>query len=354
MNLQRIIGKRRLALVAAATFGFGAATTGAAHAGPPPFSPSASVAGGTLTILGTIGDDSVAIGVPARDLNTLEVDLGNGAAPQRFDRSTFTTISVFLRLGDDQFEVLPGGSLADESLVVAGGAGDDTIVGGDGDDILSGGSGDDDIQGRDGTDLIFGNAGRDTVNGNRGNDTEILGRGNDTAVWNPGEANDVIDGGRDHDTLVFNGSNLDEIMSLSANGSQAVFLRNLGSIRMDLNRVEELDLATLGGADQVLVDNLDGTDLRTANIDLSSAAGTGDGLDDTVTVNGTNAADQIEVDAFDKTVQVSGLRAETRISGAETTDELLVHSLDGNDQVGVGDDAQALISVKVDLGAGQL
>lgn len=350
MDFLSIIGKRQLALVAAATFGIGAATAGAAHA-TPTASPSASVAGGTLTILGTPGDDSFAI--RAGDPNTLDVDLGNGGQPQRFDRHTFDTISVALRGGDDHFQVSPGASLADENLAVVGGAGNDTIVGGDGNDTLSGGSGDDDIQGRDGTDLIFGDPGHDTVNGNRGNDTEILGPGHDTAVWNPGEANDVINGGPGHDSLAFNGSDGDEIMSLSPNGTQAVFLRNLGSVRMDLNRVEQLDLATFGGADQVLVDNMAGTDVRTANVDLSSAQGTGDRSVDTVTVNGTDNADRIKVDGNHNTVAVSGLRAETRISGSETTDQLAVHTGGGNDRVDVRDDAKALIGVTVDLGDGQ-
>jgi hypothetical protein len=352
MNVQRIIGRRQLAIVAALGLGTAAAWGGTAYARYPA-SPSASVASGTLTVLGTHGDDSLAIGVVAGDPDTLEVDLGNGTVPQRFDRNTFDTISVFLHRGDDQFQVLPGVSLVSESLFVVGGRGDDIIVGGDGNDNLSGGRGDDDVQGRDGTDLIFGNAGRDTVNGNRGNDTEILGAGNDTALWNPGEANDVIDGGRGTDSLAFNGANVDELMSLRADGSRAVFQRNVANIRMDLNRVERLDLATLGGADQVLVDDMTGTAMRVADVDLSSSAGTGDGLVDTVTVNGTNTADRIRVDADGATVEASGLHAATRIAGSDLGDQLVVQARGGNDKVDVGAAAEALMGVSVDLGTGQ-
>ena len=119
------------------------------------------------------------------DPNALLIDFGNGP-PQEFDRSTFNSITVFLRSGDDQFEVVPGGTLADETLRVVGGRGDDTIVGGDGNDTLSGHAGNDNIQGAGGTDLIFGNVGRDSVNGNVGNDIEFLGPGQDEARLEPG------------------------------------------------------------------------------------------------------------------------------------------------------------------------
>ena len=74
-----------------------------------------------------------------------------------------------------------------------------------------------------------------------------------------------------------------------------MFLRDLGAIRMDLDRVESLDLSTLGGADTVAVDNMDGTHIGQADIDLSSQ-GAGDRQVDSVTVNGTNRADHIDVD----------------------------------------------------------
>ena len=75
---------------------------------------------------------------------------------------------------------------------------------------------------------------------------------------------------------------------------------------------------------------------------------------DTVTVNGTNRADEIDVDADNSTVDVTGLRAETRIAGSETTDQLVVNSLGGNDDVDVSDAARALIGIVVNLGTGQL
>jgi Ca2+-binding RTX toxin-like protein len=333
MNMQHMLS-RPIGLAAAATLTLGLATAGPAGAAVPPH-PSASVAHDTLTILGTNGGDEIQLEVPTADPNTLLVHLGNGTRPQSFDRNSFSAIAVFLRGGDDQFSVLNNGaSLVGDSLIVDGGRGNDTITGGDGND------------------LIFGGSGADHVDGGRGNDTQILGAGTDTALWNPGEGSDVTDGGTGYDTLVFNGSSGDEVMSLSANGHHAVFLRNLGSIRMDMNRVEALDLAALGGVDTVTVNDLRGTDVRSANIDLSSQ-GAGDRADDVVTVNGTNRADRIHVAAYHGVVDVAGLRARTVISGSEPTDRLQVNSLGGNDHVKVRDTATALIGVAVDLGTGQ-
>lgn len=100
------------------------------------------------------------------------------------------------------------------------------------------------------------------------------------------------------------------------------------------------------------IDNLDGTDVRRADIDLSSQ-GAGDLQVDAVTVNGTNQADNIKVDADNGAVDVTGLRAQTRITGNEPTDQLTVNSLGGNDKVDVRNAAKALIGVEVDLGTGQ-
>jgi hypothetical protein len=351
MNIQSI-GTRQLGLAAAAVMAVGVVTAAPAHAALPA-SPSASVANDTLTIIGTNGDDAIGLGLASTDSNTLLVDLGNGTLAQSFDRRTFNSIAVFLRRGNDQFHVTPGGgTFADEALSVDGAAGNDTIVGGDGNDTLFGGAGADNIQGGDGNDLIFGDAGNDVVDGDRGNDIEILGAGRDSALWNPGEGSDVIDGGAGSDALTFNGSNANEIMTLSANGTRAVFLRDVGAIRMDMDDVEQVNVAALGGADTVTINNMAGTDVRHANVDLGSQ-GAGDGEADVVTVNGTNTADKIKVSGSYSVVDVAGLRTETRIVGSESTDQLHVNSLGGNDRVAVSDAAKALIGVAVDLGTGQ-
>ena len=115
--------------------------------------------------------------------------------------------------------------LANKTLTVAGENGNDTINTGDGNDLITGGNGD------------------DNVDAGRGNDTVFLGNGNDFFVWNPGQGSDAVDGGNGiEDVMQFNGANVNETMSLSANGSQAVFLRDPGPIRMDMNDIEIFNL----------------------------------------------------------------------------------------------------------------
>jgi Ca2+-binding RTX toxin-like protein len=351
MNTSHKIWVRHLGVAAAAASAAGLVVAGPANAAPAA-SPTASVANNTLTVVGTSADDSISIAEPAGQ-SSLVVDLGNGIQPQRFDPSTFNAIAVFLGRGDDTFHASADVALADEALSVYGGSGDDSITGGPGNDILSGGAGNDTISGGDGADLILGGRGNDFADGNRGNDTELMGAGQDIAEWDPGEGSDVVDGGAGTDALRFNGANVNEKMNLAANGRNVVFQRDVASIRMDMDSVEEFDLRTLGGADSVTVGDLNGTGTKHVNLDLSGQAGGGDGAADLVTVDGTIRADHIDVNGVRDAVQVRGLSATTRIIGSEPDDLLQVDASGGNDHVSVHDAARALIGIAVDLGTGQ-
>jgi RTX calcium-binding nonapeptide repeat (4 copies) len=242
---------------------------------------------------------------------------------------------VSLGNGDDQFTEQEG-VLANKTLTVAGGNGNDTINTGDGNDVIFGGNGD------------------DRVNAGKGADTVVLGNGDDFFVWNPGQGSDAVDGGRGNDVMQFNGADGNEIMSLSANGSQAVLLRNVGTIRMDLRDIEIVNVAALGGTDDVTVNNLEGTSVCHVNIDLSKSSGGSDQVADVVTVKGTDHADSVNVAAHGGRIDVAGLRADTQITGSETLDHLQVDTLDGNDTVAVDPNVTTLIGVAVDLGLGQI
>ena len=61
--------------------------------------------------------------------------------------------------------------------------------------------------------------------------------------------------------MVFNGSNVNENIDVSANGQRVRFTRNVGNITMDLNDVEAIDVKALGGADNLAVNDLSGTDV---------------------------------------------------------------------------------------------
>ena len=49
--------------------------------------------------------------------------------------------------------------------------------------------------------------------------------------------------------------------------------RDVGTITMDLNGVENIQFSALGGADTITVNDLTGTDVKQVNIDLSANGG---------------------------------------------------------------------------------
>src|SRR5215470_11359832 len=188
--------------------------------------------------------------------DTAEVNGGNGS--EIFAITANGSRVRFDRLNPAPFSLDIGTT---ENLVLHAGGGDDVITAGNGlasliNLTLDGGAGNDTITGGDGNDLLIGGDGNDTIIGGRGNDTARLGTGDDTFVWNPGDGSDTVDGGDGFDTLVFNGADIAEVFTVSAKGGHAVFTRDIGNVTMDLDNVERIQLQALGGADQILVNDL--------------------------------------------------------------------------------------------------
>ena len=307
------------AVVASATLAGGPTQATPAQAG-------AVIVNDVLTISGTNAADQISVDFTSP--GSVVVDFGGSNGTHGFAAGSFHSAVVDLRSGDDQFRTISGGALVDVPITLTAGNGNDTATTGAGRDLLVGGNGE------------------DVINGGVGTDLEVLGNGDDTAAWNPGDGNDTIVGGLGRDTLAFNGSNGDELMSLSANGGSAVFLRNLGTIRMDLAGVERLDLATFGGVDTVTIGDLSGTEVTTAEIDLAATTGAADAKDDTVQVFGTDQSDQVDVTASGAAVEVTGLAAQTSVTGGDPTDRLLIDTLGGDDRVTVSDSARALLTIQ--------
>ena len=89
---------------------------------------------------------------------------------------------------------------------------------------------------------------------------------------------------------------------------------------MDLNGVEQINFNALGGADNITVDDLSGTDVKQVEHrpGAASGSGAGDGEADTVTVNGTGGSDQIQIVGNGQVRSLStGLPAQVTITGAE-------------------------------------
>ena len=238
--------------------------------------------------------------------------------------------------GDDSFSASNG--LAPLiSLTVDGGAGNDRIAGGDGNDTLIGGDG------------------NDTIIGGRGADTMIGGNGDDTFVWNPGDGSDVIDGQGGHDTLQFNGSNANEKIDLSANGSHLRLTRDVGTVTMDTSGVEQVNVVALGGADTITVNDLSQTDVTGVNVDLGGTpdSGVGDGQADTVIVNGTAHADAIQIAGSGTSFAVARLQATVAVQGSDgSSDQLVVNALGGNDSVTAAGLPATAVGLTIDGGTG--
>ena len=286
--------------------------------------------------------------------DTAEVNGGNGAevftitangSRVRFDR--VTPAPFFLDIGTT------------ENLVVNANGGDDVITAGNGLASLikltiDGGAGNDTITGGDGADTLIGGDGNDVIAGGRGNDTALLGAGNDTFIWNPGDGNDIVEGQDGTDTLQFNGANVSENIDISANGTRARLTRNVANITMDLNGVEQINVAALGGADNITIGDLSKTGVKQVNIDLSATpgSGVGDAQADTVTVNGTGGNDQIQIVGSTTAVTVSGLAEQVVLTGPEAGDTLRINGGAGNDTITAAGMTTAIMNLVLDGGAG--
>lgn len=194
---------------------------------------------------------------------------------------------------------------------------------------VDGGTGNDNILGSQGNDKLIGGVGDDFIDGNGGDDVALMGTGNDTFQWDPGDGSDVVEGGDGTDTMLFNGANVGERITLVANGERLRFTRDVATITMDTNDVEHITFNALGGADSIDVDSLAGTDVTRFDIDLGGRVGAiGDGQADLITIHGTQDADTVSVSTVGREARITGLAAEVHIVGADANG-IDVLSLDG-------------------------
>jgi Ca2+-binding RTX toxin-like protein len=271
----------------------------------------------TVIVNGTAGDDHISIA-------------SNGASVVVNGLSAQVTID--------------GAEAGNDLLVIHGLGGNDTI------DASGLGAGHINLQidGGTGDDIIIGSGGNDTIIGGTGNDFLRGGAGDDTFVWNPGDGSDTLEGQTGTDTLAFNGANINENVSISANGNHAEFFRDVANITMDTHGVETIDFNALGGADTVTVNDMTGTDVKQINIDLAASIGgsAGDGANDTVVINGTNGSDVITLAIENGALVVSGLASKVVIEHFDFNDTIRIAGLGGDDVIeasGVGADGPKLI-----------
>jgi len=198
---------------------------------------SASLLNGNLTITGTELADTIAV----NQANATQIAVVIGADTQLFLAADVQKLTINALGGEDSVTIN-----VNRTSDVHGGAGNDTMNGGDGDD---------------------------TFDGDQGSDVISGGVGNDTNVWDPGDGSDRFDGGAGgFDTLLFNGSDGNEVMAATATGGGRFnFTRDLGTITIDNGGVERIVVKAKGGNDTVTINNLTGTDV--VGTDLDGGAG---------------------------------------------------------------------------------
>jgi predicted ester cyclase len=316
--------------------------------------------GDFLTVAARGGDDTIDTGIVPLGPAWISIDGGTGVDVTNYAGTAADDMLAVVANGQFAHVSSPPGAEIDvstERLNVLGGSGADQIssVG----NLaaltaltLDGGNGDDRVLGGNGADTLLGGSGNDFVDGQQGTDVALMGSGNDTFQWDPGDGNDTVEGQGGADSFAFNGSAIGEILDVSANGARVQFTRNIANIVTDLNDVERVALRSVGGADQVTIGDMTGTDLSAADVDLGAFGGGGDAGQDTVVVTGTDRPDNVKVNRSEDQVLVAGLRTHTRITNSESlNDTLRVNTLAGDDRVTVDPNAELLITPVIDLGA---
>lgn len=166
---------------------------------------------GTLTVMGTIGRDSIQVWVRENQVRTVV----NGQI-RNFPLSAVTGVSIYALDDHDRISV----NMRWIPAYVLGGGGNDTIVGGDQRDFFIGGSGHDRLNGAGGDDRLSGLGGNDYLEGGSGKDHLTGGDGHDVLVGNAG--NDRLYGDAGNDILYAKDSAYD-ILHGGDGDDQAIF-----------------------------------------------------------------------------------------------------------------------------------
>ncbi|MFO1302137.1 MAG: calcium-binding protein [Burkholderiales bacterium] len=319
------------------------------------------------------GADVVSVGdMSGTDVAKVNVDLS--ATPGGAGDGAIDTVIVAGASGADRVDVFAAGDTVSvvglaasvsidgvevtDRVRINGLAGNDTIdagtvAGGLVELVLDGGAGDDTIVGSQGADTLYGGDGNDVVRGQMGNDVAFLGAGDDVFEWNPGNGSDTVDGQEGIDTLAFAGANIGEQIDIAANAGRVIMARNIGNVVMDLDGVERIDFRALGGADNINVGDLTGSDVTRVSVDLQGPNGVGDGAADTVRTRGTANGDAIAVGGAAGSVTVTGLSAEVSVVNAEAgLDRLVVDGGAGDDTIDASGLAAGAIQLEIAGGLG--
>lgn len=219
---------------------FAAASAAAALAVFPAAASAATVtvSGTNITVAGDATDETITI-ADAGGFITVDGAPTTAAANDTFD------LTVNAGAGADTVRV---NTAALRTVTVNGDAGNDNITGSPDNDIINGGNDLDTLSGASGNDRISGNDANDTMNGDAGNDV---------MVWNPGDDDDVMNGGAGGgDDAELNGGNNPESFAAAPAGNRVRFERlSPAPFFLDVGPDTERLVLNANGGDDTMASN---------------------------------------------------------------------------------------------------
>jgi Ca2+-binding RTX toxin-like protein len=335
----------------------------------------------TLAVLGTSSDDTVTSTATTVTINGATVTQGTGlerlsiSTSEGNDNITLTgvTLPIIVDAGAGNDSVSGTGVTA--AMTIFGGDGNDSIVGGSAIDLIYGGLGNDAMAGGGGNDQVFGDDGDDifgnpsaAANGvadDTGNDQFFGGSGSDTFFWEPGDGDDLVEGGAgDSDQIQFFGNAGAEQFFVFADlvvQSRLHIFRVQAAIDIDASDIEEVNVTSAGGTDTVAVGRSDtGTlsDLSTTGVRLVNVLLGDDAAADSIVVEGRPLNDNILVSLplagnFDL-VRMAGSSYDLILEGLDSpaSDRLTINGNEGNDEIKAVDGVETAVNITLNGGAG--
>jgi Ca2+-binding RTX toxin-like protein len=148
---------------------------------------SAHLAGGSLIVVGTTGDDTIHVD-PVGNTGAVQVYVNNGSLGM-FTLASTGRIIVAAMAGNDDVQIAGGVRL---NTVLYGATGNDRLKGGGGRNILVGCDGDDFLIGGNAGDLLIGGQGSDRIVGGQGADILVSGNIVDPALNEDTKFSDLV------------------------------------------------------------------------------------------------------------------------------------------------------------------
>jgi Ca2+-binding RTX toxin-like protein len=164
----------------------------------------------------------------------------------------------------------------------------------------------------------------------------------------------VIHGLGGDNAVDFIGSTTNATVNFSPDGQRVRFSSDADGVGTECDGVQQVNFHSLEGGDEIIVSDLTGTEVTKVGIDLSGdQPGVGNGLPDSVIVNGTDGPDNITLTGSTNGVNIVGLSAEVSIVGAKSgLDSLVINALGGADVVDASGVEAGVIELTLNGGDG--